>query len=99
MNPKFSVGEVVILQSKSLPNYNGEYTVKDIYGPKEYRACPVGSGVFGTDDTFTYNLGFSFEWLNGICDGWQESALRKNHEPSQQSFKELMSTLKSPQKA
>ena len=50
--------------------------------------------------TYGYLLSESFKGKNGY-DGeclWPEASLRKKHQPSQQSFKDLMTTLKSPQK-
>jgi hypothetical protein len=83
MNPLFSVGEVVILQSVSEPDKNGEYTVIGQY---------VGSHSFTKEPCLVYEL----DMVASACTYWTESALRKKHQPGEQSFTELMQTLKSP---
>jgi hypothetical protein len=97
MKQLYEVGEVVLLRSRELPEYDGEYVVQKVYAPNEWTIDSTGSQYNGSH-TYSYALGFSFEWGKGVCDAWQQTALRKKHEPSQQSFKDLMTTLKSPQK-
>lgn len=99
MNPKYSVGEVIILQSRSLPEYNGEYVVQNIYKPGEKKMCQAGSNIAITDPyRFTYDLGFSFEWRGAVISTFQEVALRKKHEPSQMSFQSLIQGINNPVK-
>ena len=87
MKPKFSVGEVVILQSKNHPECNGEYSVTGIYAPDGQRK---NSDKVTISTTFGYSLS---------CDepdsksAWAESALRKKHQPGELSFSSLMESL------
>lgn len=85
MKQLYEVGEVVILQSRSKPEMNGEYIIESI----DETCLPLN--VSGKMSSYGY-------FLKGSLYSWAESALRKKHEPSQQSFKDLMRTLKSPQK-
>lgn len=95
--PLFKVGEEVILQSISNPQFNGEYVVEDIIAPKESflsrndkRSACNGSDTFGylLNEIFPHKeLGHS-EYL------WSELALRKKYPPSEFTFDELMSKLK-----
>jgi hypothetical protein len=95
--PKFSVGEQVILQSKGKPQYNGEYIVQGIAMPgKFYRGieqpvyCTIGYdlGIVITENFLDVRDGYSL---------WCESALRKKHQPSTESFSQIMNGLKQPQ--
>ena len=98
MKQLFEVGERVRrvrLESKSNPQYNGEYTVEQVYAPETLMPCKVGRGFY-TAPTFSYCLGFSYEWMNGVCDTWQQTALRKIHKPSEFTYDKLMNSLKSP---
>lgn len=89
MKQLYEVGEVVILESKYFPEYNGEYVILDV-------CFDMFSNMSNnkTEKQFAYYLGFESE----VSPWWKETSLRKKHEPSQQSFKDLMTTLKSPQK-
>jgi len=98
MNAKFSIGELVILQSKSMPQHNGEYTVENIINEGEQFTCRL------TQRTF-YNTGKGRGYI--LCTPfiepdrgreiiWAESSLRKRQEPSELSYTELMQTLRSP---
>lgn len=106
MKQLYEVGEVVLLRSKSAPELNGEYTVRNVVNYGENYTCRLTGAqirnVPSTGDLFSYILeeviieteidGRTYE------NAWKHTALRKKHEPSQQSFKDLMTTLKSPQK-
>jgi hypothetical protein len=104
MNPKYSVGEVVILQSQALPDYNGEYTVYKILEKGEVAVCRITgrrhshTAKFGN---YGYLLDspkvnkFSPEGVEAI---WAEISLRKKHEPSQVSFQSLIQSINSPVK-
>lgn len=97
--PKFSVGEVVILQSKSRPKMNGEYTV----------CCILRKGDSGIDIHTGVSFQNSHDDLGYILDdrsmvedvgggcllsiSWHESALRKKHQPGTESFSEIMQRL------
>lgn len=98
MKQLYEVGEKVYLQSRSMPQYNGQYIVEAVHAPNTREACKIGKGRGTINNSWTYSLGFEFDWKDGVYEFWQEGALRKYHEPSQQSFKDLMTTLKSPQK-
>jgi hypothetical protein len=89
MNPSFSVGEVVILQSKNFPECNGDATVLEYVPPGELSA----SGELNTHGVDGYRLDVIAS--NGNL-WWSPSALRKKHQPGEQSFTQLMQTLKSP---
>lgn len=80
MNPKFSVGEIVILQSKHYPALNGEYTVTQVIHEPNF-------DWDGNLVDYGYNLA-------GSTISWAEHALRKRHQKGDMSFKELMSDLK-----
>lgn len=105
-NPKFSVGEIVILQSKSLPDYNGEHVVKFIVTKNTSYTCRVSGITFQQPE---YDTSISYvleEVMPSIYDGedhdiqgimvetnWDESSLRKKHIPGTMSFTDLMSSL------
>lgn len=99
--PLFSVGEEVILQSKSSPEFNGIYVIHKILRDRQYMIdrhtgrniqCEFNHGYFGyiLDQPILSDIG------NDII--WAEAALRKRYPPSSQSFSELMNTLKTPAK-
>lgn len=81
MTPKFSVGEVVILQSRKFPERNGEYEV--------VKVLPHGAD-HGFQRVSRGNFGYV---LSGGRNLWAESALRKKHQPGDMSFTELMVNL------
>jgi len=87
MNPKFSVGEVVILQSVRQPECNGEASVLSVeVGERPLReASEMLDGVH-------YKLNVYGQHGNL----WHESALRKKHQPGEHSFTGLMAALKNP---
>lgn len=99
---KFVEGEVVILQSKSYPNYNGEHCVKHVvfYGDvvydrlaqKDNRRIPKG----GNDGTASYILEAIIPSATKpeVESLWAEVALRKKHLPGDMSYDTLMSSLK-----
>lgn len=103
--PKFSVGEVVILQSKSRPELNGEDVVKQLVLPGDKFLCRLSNEKVRYKG---YTLGYILE--STILEGknttgefvveivWSESALRKKHQPGEMSFNELMNSLKYPVK-
>jgi len=84
--PKFSVGEEVILCSKNCPEFNGEYTVvASFYG-----------------ETFSRQgkryIGWNYDLDSTHVNYWWETALRKKHKPSDMSFDSLMNSIKSGDK-
>lgn len=106
MSPKFKEGECVILQSISRPELNGEYTVREAVSWGETYKCRLTEMTVKRIPTNKVAYGYTLEEVVSTeVKGdityehtWSETALRKKHEPSQQSFKDLMTTLKSPQK-
>lgn len=101
MNPKFSVGEVVILQSVNCPQFNGEQTVlivsadKDDYKDPHYGyiiSGKTGSGFAYIMDDPRLSKIYSEGYKRSIL--FAESALRKKHEPGNESFREMMDKLK-----
>lgn len=97
MNPKFKLGEPVILQSKDYPHYNGEYVIHAIVvGSELYFDRVLGKLVI---DIFppgevAYTLCQAFpDPCNPIEIYWDESALRKKQDPSEFSFEELIKEL------
>lgn len=103
--PKFAVGEVVILQSTSSPEYNGEDTVVEIIKP----GCITQDRIYGGSVKYTFTEGFAYKLEMAIitdigdngrpCEvGWDESALRKKQEPGEISFMQLMNSLKIEEK-
>lgn len=100
--PKFKVGEVVILQSKTFPELNGEYVVAVIRedGKKfldrvtgELIECHFKLGQFG------YVLDGCQLQPNQQEYMWTEHALRKKHERGEMDFTALMDWMKQPTSA
>ena len=81
MRPKYELGEVVLLQSVNLPQYNGEHTVTSV--------------VLDDDVGFCYELDFK-HGLKEYTEHWEERALRKKHTPGEMTFDNLMASLSSP---
>lgn len=85
MKSKFEFNELVILQSQSQPECNGEYCVKEIkYGEFYHPSKQI------LVESFVYDLGVEHDagrW-------WFEEALRKRHQKGDMSFKELVKDLK-----
>lgn len=90
MLPKFKVGEeVVICHARSI--HDGETTViesikwSDKTPHSEYKSklCKPG---------YIYKTNTMSEWNSDL---WTETSLRKKHKPSDMSFNDLMSSIKS----
>lgn len=82
--PKFSVGEQVILQSKGCPELNGDCVVLEV-------DTNFDDGIPGYRLTIPCTKddeGFDILWC--------QTALRKKHDGSEFTFDQLMSTLKQP---
>lgn len=90
--PLFAVGEVVVLQSKSAPEFNGEYQVLEVVGPGE---STVVDGVKKKNNLprHVYGLGVVGPTGSGF---WPESVLRKRHQPGEYSFDALKQILALP---
>jgi hypothetical protein len=97
--PKFAIGEVVIVQCVSFPKYNGEHTVREILQEgsiyfdriynKPLRTVPL--------DGFRHRaspFGYIMEDILRDTDGYEviydESVLRKKHQPGELSWEELL---------
>lgn len=96
---KFFPGEVVILQSKKRLELNGEYTVLDVIRTGDLTKCRITGQTCRRVDvgSLAYRLvELKVKGTNGVEIIWNESALRKKHEPGAMSFTELMASLKSP---
>lgn len=90
--PKFAVGEVVILQSRSAPELNGEYPVLDVCLPNDSR--PI-AGVMKKN--LNGQTGYLLEVVGQNGTGWwAESALRKRHQPGEYSWQDLKTRLVLP---
>ena len=94
--PLYKVGERVGLVSRTFPERNGEYTVRQVLGKGDKFVCRL------TKDTHSWKFDRFAYILEEMCAFgswkheavWYESALRKLHKPSQFSFDELMEELK-----
>lgn len=99
MNAKFSVGEVIILQSPNLSEYNGEYTIHAILPVNEDFKCRLTGRMIYTTEGLSYILDEPLADLHEI-DGsetlWDPSSIRKKQEPGELSYTELMQSLHSP---
>ena len=99
MNPKYSVGESIILQSKDSPEWNGECTVLQILQKGSVYKCRNTSHVWIVEDAnyLSYVLDILVvDPADGYEVVWHELALRKKHEPSQMSFQSLIQSVNSP---
>lgn len=95
--PKFAVGEVVILQSIDFPHLNGEKTVLMIVSPGEVYACPLnGRFVRSVAASIGYILDGGCVSERGSAMQWEESALRKRHQPGEHSWQDLKTILNLP---
>lgn len=100
--PLFSVGEIVILKSKTSPQFNGEYEVFDIILRDAFYTDRLnGLKVKATyhQDTNKDIPGYRLDvpMLNALTKKeivWDQSALRKKHQGSGFSFSVLMKSMK-----
>jgi hypothetical protein len=99
MTHPYKVGEKVILQSPNLPEHSGEYTIEAILDTFEELTCRFTGNHLWTNEGVSYVLDVPLLDLI-VCDGsealWCGSSLRKIQEIGDMSYKELMSSLKSP---
>jgi hypothetical protein len=91
--PYFAVGEEVILVSKSHPECNGEHTVARIFIQGDEYKSTSGKPWQNTSDTIGYWLESDDIERRNNGKLWSQSALRKKHPPSTESFTELMSNI------
>ena len=90
--PLFEVGEVVVLQSKKVPEFNGEHQVLEVAGPGE-TVIVDGSHKKNNLPRHVYRLGVIGPTGSGF---WSESLLRKRHQPGEYSFDVLKQILAMP---
>lgn len=100
--PKFKVGEEIILQSKNQPESNGEYTVIDVITDGKVFECRITGNKMRR--TGRYGVGYMLDGAiakgeSGMETSWAESALRKKYPPSEYSYTELMDKLKEKEHA
>lgn len=96
--PLFSEGEKVILKSIKFPQFNGVYHISKIVWKGCNNICSITGTTYHTheiEEPFVYALcelgevnDRGFEYV------WRESSLRKWHDPSSDSFDEMMEKLK-----
>lgn len=97
MNPKFSVGEVVILQSVDNPQCNGETTVLQVLNDGDRYICHVTGRRVRNEAGLAYVLDVDILDATETCMQWDECAIRKKHHPGEHSFTDLMAILNAPQ--
>ena len=97
--PKFAIGEVVIVQCVSFPNYNGEHTIKDILQKGDIYFDRLAGKMLRTVPIDGYShraspFGYIMEAVLNDTDGYEviydESVLRKKHQPGELSWEELL---------
>lgn len=97
MRQLFSVGEEVILCSKNHPQYNGAYIVDKVVISGEKHTCRItgqSGNVRGGSSELGYLLNVPhLDAIEGVEIAWSQSALRKKHKPSTESFSEMMRNL------
>jgi hypothetical protein len=92
MQPKFSVGEVVILACNERADLNGEYTVIAIPADGEKYLGFKCDFVMG----YAYDIGIRSPAARPILAA--ENALRKKHLPGELSYHQLIKSLDQPVK-
>jgi hypothetical protein len=101
--PLFEVGEQVILQSKQYPQYNGEYFIEYIIFKGAAHKCRLTGKLLckksGAEFVYILDQPFASKKVIGSEVGFNESALRKKHKPSDLSFGDLMVSLVSNKQA
>lgn len=95
MRQLFSVGEEVILCSQERPKFNGEYVVECVAPDGEYVKCRLTGDFIRSDEGggYGYLLTPSIPDFEGNEILWDQTALRKKHKPSTESFSEMMRNL------
>lgn len=92
--PWFSVGEEVILNSRECPECNGEYVVDVVVPAFGGTRCRITGKYFLTGGGgFGYKLSEAFLGDRGVEYLWSQSALKKKHKPSNESFGTMMDNL------
>ena len=99
MEQFFEVGEVIILQSPNLSEYNGEYTIHAILPVNEDFKCRLTGLMIYTTEGLSYVLDEPLADLHAFdgCETlWAPSSIRKKQEPGELSYTQLMQSLRSP---
>lgn len=95
--PRFSVGEVVLLCSTMWPELNGERTVLLVVPPGGVFRDPVAGCLARNDSGFLcYVLDDGQAAEDGGCLQWAERALRKRHQPGEYTWEGLKTVLHLP---
>ena len=101
--PLFAIGETVIRQAPigHFPEGNGEYVVEEIITQGDFRMVYSNALWTNLGVGYYYKLsGFKVVSVTGMnLHHSNEGFLKKKHKPSDQSFDQIMSSLKQPQKA
>lgn len=99
MNPKFSVGEIVIVQFPHYPESNGEYEVVDIFTWEGFRKYCNNTFTSNNGEPIMYRLKdyvvIGHKNPEHKTDCCSEPHLRKKHQKGDMSFKELVTNLNS----
>jgi len=101
-NPKFKVGETVILQSTTHPQFNGLYIVEDILDPEDYiYICRVtGEAALRPLGQYGYRLDTPFIPQESTVETIvEEFELKKHYPPAGYSFEEMINKLKKQEAA
>jgi hypothetical protein len=96
MNPKYSEGEIVILQSANFPEYSGEYEIfKVLFYNDEFpdRLDKTTTLVCDGPVAYVFTEPLADKSTSTECI-WAEHSLRKRQQPGQMGYKELMTSLK-----
>ena len=96
MIPKYSVGEKVLLRSDKWPHFNDVYHISKVVPKETLQVCDLTGRTYLSDSS---GVGYVLVELKettrkGFEYIWKESSLRKFHDPSGDSFEEMMEKLK-----
>lgn len=99
--PLFAVGEVVIVSCHNFPHYDGEHTVREVMQRGDVYFDRLANQVFRTMPPPTASLyGYQMDAVLEDDDGFEviydQSCLRKKHQPGELSFEELVNEHKEP---
>ena len=94
MKPKYSVGEKVLLRSINYPEFNDVYHVSKVVPKGAFTTCDLTGTRYWNGDAVAYILAELKELDDQDLEyTWCESALRKFHDPSGDTFEEMMKKL------
>ena len=96
MKPKYSVGEKVLLRSIDHPEFNDVYHISKVVPKGTSTTCDLTGKPYVASRK---HLGYVLVEIDevstwGVEHIWKESSLRKFHDPSGDSFEEMMEKLK-----